>query len=274
MAGKESRLSTGNARMPGKRFGLLVSLACVLLVWRSVASEPALPAIESVASTNGYPTVSWTPYPAAETYLIRSSADLRAGFSNEASGQIAGFAWTGSNAPSARFYRLEVGPMASNALLGSTVLNRLAYGPTPDDLEWVSSNGPQAYIDLQMAPETIQENMDSFAVTETVGTNEWVYATATGPGSSSLLLVSMSDEGGPYVDDMLLVAGAEPGVGSNLLQNGDFELALTNGWSVSSNMSASFLSAAVKRSGVQSLRVRADGTVHFRGGQWLRSNGH
>src|SRR2546430_8192271 len=32
------------------------------------------------------------------------------------------------------FYRLRVTPMSSNAVLAATALNRLTYGPTPDEL--------------------------------------------------------------------------------------------------------------------------------------------
>ena len=37
-------------------------------------------------------------------------------------------------------------PQSTNSLLTATVLNRLAYGPTPDELERVRGIGPDAYI--------------------------------------------------------------------------------------------------------------------------------
>ena len=44
-------------------------------------------------------------------------------------------------------------PLSGNALLTAGALNRLAYGPTPDELERVASMGPQAYIEEQLVPE-------------------------------------------------------------------------------------------------------------------------
>ena len=47
------------------------------------------------------------------------------------------YQWRNSNTPAPFFVRLQVTPMSSNALLTAIVLNRLAYGPTPDELERV-----------------------------------------------------------------------------------------------------------------------------------------
>ncbi len=71
-----------------------------------------------------------------------------------------GYEWriTNSTAPSG-LYRVQVTPMNSNALLAATVLNRLTYGPTPDEIERISAIGPDAYIAEQLAPWTLTEDV-------------------------------------------------------------------------------------------------------------------
>jgi hypothetical protein len=63
--------------------------------------------------------------------------------------------------------------------------------------------------------------------------------------------------GDTYVDDLRLVPGLDPNQGTNLVANGDFELPLTNTWTVSSNHAASTLSTEIKHSGQTSLRLTA-----------------
>ena len=67
------------------------------------------------------------------------------------------------------FYRLQVVSLDSSALLVATVLNRLAYGPTPDELERVTAIGPQAYIEEQMRPELIDDKLPFETVTPSFG---------------------------------------------------------------------------------------------------------
>jgi hypothetical protein len=82
------------------------------------------------------------------------------------------YEWRSSNAPPPQFVRLQATPLSSNALLTAIVLNRLAYGPTPDELERVltGSNaiGPQGFIAEQLAPETITETIDSFPAVSSI----------------------------------------------------------------------------------------------------------
>ena len=65
----------------------------------------------------------------------------------------------------ANFFKLEVTTLTSNELLTANLLNRLAYGPTPDDLDRIlnPTNGmaADAYIAEQLAPETIAETVSN-----------------------------------------------------------------------------------------------------------------
>lgn len=55
------------------------------------------------------------------------------------------------------FYTLQATPMSSNAVVNSIVLNRLAYGPTPDDLDHIATNGADGYINEQLNFELLNE---------------------------------------------------------------------------------------------------------------------
>src|SRR5439155_1885227 len=113
---------------------------------------PPQPAITSLAVTNLQKTITWTPYPSADQYKILSTTNLLSPFAEDSGGVISGNKWTATNNQPACFHRLQVTPMSSNAVLTAIVLNRLAYGPTPDELTRITSNGAQSYIDEQLAP--------------------------------------------------------------------------------------------------------------------------
>ena len=87
---------------------------------------------------------------------------------------------------------------------------------------------------------------------------QWQYITLTGNATQPTLLVCMHGTAGDvYVDDLKLVAGSVPEAGSNLIQNGGFETALTGPWTLSTNLSNSVISTAFKHSGNASLHVVA-----------------
>jgi regulation of enolase protein 1 (concanavalin A-like superfamily) len=67
-----------------------------------------------------------------------------------------------------------------------------------------------------------------------------------------------SNPGGDvYLDDLWLTKGSTSGVGTNVLQNGDFEAPLAGSWTVSSNHLSSAISADIKHSGSSSLHLAA-----------------
>ncbi len=87
---------------------------------------------------------------------------------------------------------------------------------------------------------------------------QWQYVTLTGTAPRPILLVGMHNTAGDvYVDDIKLVAGSVPEVGTNLIQNGDFETALSGPWTLSTNMTSSSVSTAIKHSGTGSLHMVA-----------------
>ncbi|HTY87054.1 MAG TPA: lamin tail domain-containing protein, partial [Candidatus Acidoferrum sp.] len=86
---------------------------------------------------------------------------------------------------------------------------------------------------------------------------QWVYATATGTNSSSLLYLYLDAPGEAYLDDLKLVSGSVPEAGANLVADGDFESGFPGPWTVSANLSGSALSTAVMHSGSDSLHLVA-----------------
>src|SRR3954462_13822746 len=129
---------------------------CVL---PSFASDTPPPVMKSVTVSNTVKTITFTPAPAIDQYIIKSSTNVGVSFSNDTSGGLSDMKFKVTNSNPVRFYSVAATSMSSNALLAANILNRLAYGPTPDDLLTVS-NAPQAYINQQLAPETITETID------------------------------------------------------------------------------------------------------------------
>src|SRR5437660_2895538 len=243
------------------------------------AADPPPPQIIGVGSSNAQKTINWTPYPAAQQYNILSTPNLGGALTNDGSGKISGYTWNASNAAPAKFYKLGVTPMTSNAVLTATVLNRLAYGPTPDELERVTAIGPQAYINEQLAPDSVADSFDSYVSVVTNGVSlppntNWTSLSVTGRFTSTNIYMYMTVVGDVYIDNVQLrpiyysnvvqVVGTNTvtitlvgGYGPTLVANGDFESALSGPWHVSPNLSGSSISSTVVCSGNGSLHLVA-----------------
>ena len=90
-------------------------------------------------------------------------------------------------------------------------------------------------------------------------TPQWQYVTATGSAGDSRLYVYLQSAGEVYIDDLMVVAGSTPEVGPNFVVNGDFEAALSTGWTTTPNTANSTTSTAVKHSGNRSLHLVCNG---------------
>jgi len=215
-------------------------------------SDPQPPSINEVRVTNAQKRIQWTPYPGAQQFKLLRSDNLVGPYTEDSSGRVSGYEWASPVGGSNGFYRLEVVPLERNALLTAIVLNRLAYGPTPDELERVmtSPSGPDGYIQEQLAPELIAENLpvDNPQV-------DWVYVTLSGKGSGTNLYIYPDSAGDLFIDDIKLVAGTVAEAGPSLIRNGDFEAALTGPWTVSTNLSGSTISSDQKHAGNGSLHL-------------------
>lgn len=228
------------------------------------AAETPPPVMKSITVSNNTKTVTFTPAPATEQYIIRSSSDVSIPFTNDSSGVLSGTTFKVTNSEPARFYSLGATALSSNNLLIANLLNRIAYGPTPDELERLAAIGPQAYIDEQLAPEGIVENLDGYTVETTngvpsLGVPQWRQILVTGTISSSNLYVYLTQGGDAYIDDISLIHIATNGVRSaNLIQDGDFEnVGLTPPWNVTVNVAGSSVSSTYAHSGSRSLHLVA-----------------
>lgn len=137
-----------------------IVLACGAAL-RAAPVPPVPPSVSTLSRTGSVVTLRFTPFPAAQQFRLLSSTNIGSPFTADPAGTLSGYDFTATNPSPVRFYQVEVTPMSSNALLGSIALNRLAYGPTPDEIERVLTGaapiGAQAFINEQLAPETIAE---------------------------------------------------------------------------------------------------------------------
>ncbi len=133
-----------------------------------------------------------------------------------------------------------------------TEINRAGGYPSADDgIPTLPTHWPiRRYINEHNGPLTLSGRITH--------TSDWVYVTATGVASSTVLYVYLTDVGEGYIDDMKLVVGAIPETGANLLANGDFEnLPLTASWQVAANMAGSGITTTARKHGNRSLHLVA-----------------
>ncbi|MBM3823334.1 MAG: DUF1800 family protein [Verrucomicrobia bacterium] len=224
----------------------------------SVLAQNTPPAVTEVTVKDGKKTIKFKPHPGADKYEVQSSATVSGPFQDDASGSLSGTAWTSPLTTPIGFYRLKVTEVPPNQLLSAVILNRLGYGPSPEDLDRIRSIGPQAYLAEQLAPETITESLPFDEVRIDNGQGGWQYVTVTGTGSSSKLYLYLNTAGEAHIDDIKLVAGTVAGAGQNLIRNGDFESPLTAAdWAIAPNHANSAIVTGVSKSGNASLKVVA-----------------
>jgi uncharacterized protein (DUF1800 family) len=244
----------------------LIALSAAGLCWlSSFADTTPPPVMKSVTVSNGVKTVTFTPAPATDSYVVQSGTNVALPLSNDTSGVLGGTTFRVTNSNPYRFYRVGATPMSSNALLTANVLNRLAYGPTPDEIERVNAIGAQAYINEQLAPENISESIDNFTgIVQTTngvpppGTPQWKKVSVVGTFSTSSLYVYLTQIGDGYIDDISLIVNTN-GTPMELVADGDFEAAtLAPYWTLPTNMLTSALSSTYAHSGTKSLHMVAN----------------
>ncbi len=238
-------------------------------------------------STNGVKTLSWPRplLPALEVNQLSGGpgvSSLTPVSPDSIARSPAGYSWSVSNALRAQFYSLKLQPLNPPALLTANVLNRVAYGPTPADLERVNTIGAEAYLEEQLAMESPQftgDPIDAYAAP--VSTNsvpapagpQWTSVTVTGLVTTPTLYMYLTAPGSVSVDNLqfkysytLTAISNNAGVittnifsilTTNVLANGDFESPLTTGWTVSANHAGSFVDSSAASSGTRSLRLVA-----------------
>jgi len=238
---------------------LLLVLAVAGVLGGAVRAENPSPLEFSIV--DGQQQLRFAPFASADAYKIFRTDSLDKPFVEDSSGVMSGFTWTAPLRTDALgFYTVKPVSMAKNDLLAAMVLNRLAYGPTPDELERVKAIGADAYIQEQLAPEAIEESLPVDVLSPPPSTTEWRQYKVTGRATSSTLYVYLTVPGEGWIDDLTLVAGSTPETGENLIRNGGFESVLaTSDWTISPNHSGSAVDTTVKHSGNASLHLSASG---------------
>ena len=77
--------------------------------------------------------------------------------------------------------------------------------------------GPQAFIQEQLAPEAIEESLEEDKINLNA---DWQRVVVSGTASAGTLYIYMTGPGDCYIDDIRIVAGENPDVGANRVQNG------------------------------------------------------
>ncbi len=246
-----------------------------LAIGRAAEIDPAPPRMRVGKSTNGQPSMTFL-YPAAQQYNVFSTASLTDTFAPDTnSGRLLGPSFIVTNGGPLRFYRVSAVPMNSNDLFAATVLNRLTYGPTPDDIVRIRAIGPQAFLNEQMAPELIADTINTDpAVTNTAPPippahplTNWIRVTATGASATGAGFMGMylSGAGSIYIDNVWLNHGTNAESGTNLIVNGDFENPVLNPpWTNGSTISRAIVTNSptvdgLAASGTNCLRLIATG---------------
>ena len=188
-----------------------------------------------------------------DVFRVLQTPSLNTPFAPAQSGSISGYLWTQPGANGMEFYRVEMQPKDPQAVVNANLLHRIAYGPTPDELTRLNQIGANAYIQEQLAPEAIQENLEVDRIVP--GTAGWQYATMTGTASSaSTLYIYLTMPGEVYVDDIKLVRGTVPEVGTSALSNGDFEAGLGT-WTLDETYTNTVIATGVAHGGLNALHL-------------------
>jgi uncharacterized protein (DUF1800 family) len=218
-----------------------------------LAGSPS-PSVTGLSVSNGQPVVHFTPAAGAVEYRALHAPALGQPFA-PVTGSVDGFLWSGGNisGPSG-FYRIEARQFTPQEQAITTLLNRIAYGPTPDELPRVRALGADAYITEQLAPETIQQDLDA----PPAGGPVWRRITVSGRGTASRFDIYLTGAGSAYVDNFRLVRGdVDDGSQTNLLANGNFESPLAGSWVLPANFATSARSTENVQNGGAALHLVA-----------------
>lgn len=243
------------------------------------ATEPPPPKIDGIVISGSQINLRITPSPGAETFQFYSATNLLGPFALDpnfaqvpyitgyttnytTNGPVAitnyAYEWRNPNfIGDSGLFTMSATYLPSNTTAGATVLNRLAYGPTPDALETYGNN-PQAYIDQQMNMAGIPDTMNVYTVETTNAipsdpTTNWTYIRITGTLNTTNLYLYMTAPGGVFIDDIQLT---DTNGGPNLLSNGDFEDGSVSPGVLLGGMTNAYVTNGLAYSGSHCLRVQ------------------
>ena len=218
----------------------------------SVAAD-ITPDVSSLRVESGKPVIEFAPVPAAVEYNLYGGPDFTQPLTL-LPGTRQDYRWTGASPVSgdAGYFRVRARTLTPDEIAAANLLNRISYGPTPDELEEVRRIGVDAFIEKQINAEAIAEDLD----TPVPFVEEWRKVTLTGVVTASTLYVYLDGVGDVYLDGLRLVAGAtDDGTKPNLIRNGDFDSTLGGEWAFATNVNTSARSAERAKTGNASLHL-------------------
>ena len=243
------------------------------------ASEPPPPKIDGIVVSGPQKNLRITPSPGADAFQFYSATNVNDPFvlnpnfvlmpyitgyttNMTTNGPVAitnyAYEWRNPNfTAESGFFRMSATHVSSNVTAGATVLNRLAYGPTPDGLE-AYGNNPQAYVDQQLNMQGIPDTMNFYTVETTNAipsdpTTNWTFVQITGTLNTTNLFLYMTAPGGVFIDDIQLT---DTNGGPNLLSNGDFEGGSVSPGVLIGGMTNAYVTNGLAYSGSHCLRVQ------------------
>jgi uncharacterized protein (DUF1800 family) len=239
---------------PSSRFASVLGGLALALGATGTARADS-PAITGISLVGGRPVLQFEPLPAAVEYQVFRADSLTAPFTELPGGTFGLFQWQGpALTGDLGFFRVAARTLSADQIAVANLLERVTYGPTPDELDRVRQLGADAYLAEQVAAETIAEDLD----TPPPFTPEWRQVIVSGTATSSRIYLYLDGPGDAYVDDVRLVTGTgDDGTRPNLVVNGGFETALTGAWTLTENFAGTVRSAEFVRSGNASLRLVA-----------------
>ena len=209
---------------------ILAVLLQAMLVHTLFASENPAPVIDQMVVTGAQKSLRVTPAPGVQSYQFYSAPSVTGPFSVNTNfiltPYITGYStnyttngpvpitnyayeWRNTNfTGNSGFFTMSATPLSSNTVALATVLNRLAYGPTPDDLA-AYANNPQAYIDEQLNMNGVPETLDTYTVeiTNAIPSDpltNWTQISMTGTLASVNFYLFTTAPGDIYLDDFEL----------------------------------------------------------------------
>ncbi|HKQ36988.1 MAG TPA: DUF1800 family protein [Verrucomicrobiae bacterium] len=268
-----------------RRILVLAAWIGAALAFPTLSALAQTPAMSLTVSNNGTKVVRWGPLvPGLDTIDFKAGQTLTT-LSNVSSLFIskthAGYVYSVSNQLPSQFYTVRLGQMSQSNLVSANLLNRIAYGPTPDELERLAVIGPDAYINEQLAPENIPFSLDNYVSATTnavpVPSSVWRFVTVTGNvanGQNPLYLYLREVPGQVSVDAVefyyrWIFTGVTNTAGTvttyittnlttNMVVNGDFEQPLGTEWNFDgTSHDGSYRDLSTAGTGLASLRLVA-----------------
>ena len=283
-----------------------------------LASTAPPPVIDELVVNGSQKSLRVTPSPGAQSFQFFSAPSLSGPFTVNTNfallPYVTGYStnyttngpvpitnyayeWRNTNfSGNSGFFTMSSTPLASNTVALVTALNRLAYGPTPDDLITYSNN-PQAYIDEQLNMDGVPETIDNYTleITNAIPSNpltNWTKISMTGTLSAVSFYLFTTLPGDIYLDDFELTPFIYTNFvvtnivnltnqivtnsvfshieTTNMLSNGSFDSGVLSPWTSAGGHTGSVVQASSGRFGSSALHLVSTTGASSSGSSYVR----